>query len=43
MVTSKDVLRHGQTAEFANSLGGVSSCDVDFKREALKKIDSACY
>ncbi len=39
---SKDSFATSRTFEILNSLKDwVSSCDVDFKRETLKKIDSA--
>lgn len=42
ITTSKDGCCSKSDAEILNSLKAwVSSCDVDFKREALKKIDSA--
>lgn len=42
ITTSKDGWCSKSDAEILNSLRDwVSSCDVDFKREALKKIDSA--
>lgn len=42
MATSKDGWCEKSDAEILNNLKAwVSSCDVDFKREALKKIDSA--
>jgi hypothetical protein len=42
ITTSKDGWCSKSDAEILNSLKDlVSSCDVDFKREALKKIDSA--
>lgn len=42
ITTSKDGCCSKSDAEILNSLKDwVSSCDVDFKREALKKIDSA--
>ena len=42
ITTSKDGWCEKSDAEILNSLKDwVSSCDVDFKREALKKIDSA--
>lgn len=42
ITTSKDGFCDKSDAEILNSLRAwVSSCDVDFKREALKKIDSA--
>lgn len=42
ITTSKDGFCDKSDAEILNSLKDwVSSCDVDFKREALKKIDSA--
>lgn len=42
ITTSKDGFCDKSDAEILNSLRDwVSSCDVDFKREALKKIDSA--
>ena len=42
MVTSKDGWCNRSDAEILNTLRDwVSSCDVDYKREALKKIDSA--
>ena len=42
IITSKDGWCDKSDAEILNSLKDwVSSCDVDFKREALKKIDSA--
>lgn len=42
MATSKYGCCDKSDAEILNSLKDwVSSCDVDFKREALKKIDSA--
>lgn len=42
MVTSKDGWCDKEDAEILNTLRDwVSSCDVDYKREALKKIDSA--
>ncbi len=39
ITTSKDGFATSQT-EILNSLKDCLSCDVDFKREALKKIDS---
>lgn len=42
ITTSKDGFCDKSDAEILNSLSDwVSRCDVDFKREALKKIDSA--
>lgn len=42
IATSKDGFCDKSDAEILNSLRGwVSRCDVSFKREALKKIDSA--
>lgn len=42
ITTSKDGFCDKSDAEILNSLKDlVSRCDVDFKREALKKIDSA--
>ena len=42
ITTSKDGWCEKSDAEILNNLKDwVSSCDVDFKREALKKIDSA--
>ncbi len=42
ITTSKDGFATSQTLRLLNSLKDwVSSCDVDFKREAFEKIDSA--
>ncbi len=43
ITTSKDGFWWQVDAEILNSLERLLKLDVDFKREALKKIDSACF